>query len=211
MKAIVAALLLVSLTALAQTAEERLFEAIDDGKPLVAEGIVVRGKVNLNARNVVGEAPLHRAIERGFRELTALLVKSGAAVNVRSKNGETPLHLAALYEDNFYVELLLGAKADVKVKNAAGETALFWAVLTGNGGPARRLVEAGADVKATDLKGNTLLHAAADGAHVELSSAFLSLGVDPRQRNKNGKRPYDIAKERGYTDLMKLLERFERE
>jgi ankyrin repeat protein len=99
----------------------------------------------------------------------------------------------------------------VKLRNEAGETALFWAVLTGNGGPSRRLVEQGADVKTTDLRGNTLLHAAADGAHAELTSAFLSLGVDPRQRNKNGKRPYDIAKERGYTELVKLLERFQRE
>ena len=111
----------------------------------------------------------------------------------------------------FYVIFCSPAKASKRIRNDAGESALHWAVLTGNGPAARRLVEHGADLKATDLKGNTLLHAAADGGHVELSNAFLNLGVDPRQRNREGKRPYDVAKDRGYPELVKLLERFEKE
>jgi ankyrin repeat protein len=59
------------------------------------------------------------------------------------------------------------------------------------------------------LKGNTLLHAAADGGHAEMVRAFLALGVDPRLRNRAGKRPTDVARERGYADIVKLLERFE--
>jgi ankyrin repeat protein len=44
-----------------------------------------------------------------------------------------------------------------------------------------------------------------------MANAFLRLGVDPRQRNREGKRPYQIAKERGFPEMIKLLERFERE
>ena len=76
--------------AFAQSAEERLFRAIDDGKQLVAEGIVVNGGVKLDARNAENETPLHRAVERGYKELAELLVKAGAPVTVRSQNGETP-------------------------------------------------------------------------------------------------------------------------
>jgi hypothetical protein len=44
-----------------------------------------------------------------------------------------------------------------------------------------------------------------------MANAFLALGVDPRQRNRAGKRPFDVARERGYPALVKLLERFEKE
>lgn len=43
------------------TTEERLLDASAEGKPLVAEGIVAHGKVNLGARNRAGESPLHAA------------------------------------------------------------------------------------------------------------------------------------------------------
>jgi len=42
-------------------------------------------------------------------------------------------------------------------------------------------------------------------------NAFLALGVDPRQRNRAGKRPIEVARERGYPEIVKLLERFEKD
>ena len=86
---------------------------------------------------------------------------------------------------------------------------LQWAVMTGNPRTARNLLLAGADAKTTDLKGNTLLHAAADGGHEEMVDILLSLGVDPRQRNRAGKRPIDVARERGYAEIVKQLTGFE--
>jgi ankyrin repeat protein len=76
---------------------------------------------------------------------------------------------------------------------------------------AKHLLEGGADPKAVDLMGNTLLHAAADGGQADMASAFLSLGVDPRRRNRAGKRPIDIARELKDPATVKLLERFEKE
>ena len=52
----------LSANVLAQTPESRLFEALENNKPLVAEGIVARGAVNLDARDATGETPLHRDI-----------------------------------------------------------------------------------------------------------------------------------------------------
>jgi ankyrin repeat protein len=81
--------------------------------------------------------------------------------------------------------------------------------MTGNPETVRHLLQRGADAKAADLKGNTLLHACADGGQLEMARAMISLGVDARQRNRAGKRPLDIARERGYTELAKYLERFQ--
>jgi ankyrin repeat protein len=83
--------------------------------------------------------------------------------------------------------------------------------MAGNALTARHLLERGADPGATDLKGNTLLHAAADGGQAGMVSAFLALGVDPRRRNRAGQRPIDLARERGYDEVVRLLERFEKD
>ena len=137
-------LIAMSTAALAQTAEERLFEAIEEGRALVAEGMVARGGGKLDARNKEGETPLHVAIEKGMRELAEMLVKAGARVNARSGNSETPLHAAALHSETYFAALLLEAGADAKLRNDDGESPLHWAVLTGNGETARLLVERGA-------------------------------------------------------------------
>jgi len=201
----------ISVSAVAQTPEERLFEAIEVGKPLVAEGIVAGGKVDVDARNAEQETPLHKAIEKGMKELAEMLVKAGAKVDARDANSDTPLHQAALHDDPYFVELLLRAKADAKARNDDGESVLQWAVMTGNPQVARDLLEHGADPMATDLKGNTVLHAAADSGSLGMVEAFLSLGVDPRQRNRAGQRPIDVARERDHAEIVKLLERFEKD
>ena len=139
-RAISSALLLAFVAcAQAQTPEERLFEAIEAGKPLVAEGIVLRTRVDLDARNSERETPLHLAIEKGFKELTELMLKAGAPVGARSANGGTPLHHAALHEDSWFVDLLLLAKAAPRARNDDGESVLQWAVMTGNARTARNL------------------------------------------------------------------------
>lgn len=66
MRHLLLTLLFLPLTAFPQavTPEERFFEALVESKPLLAEGIVARGRVNLNAKNKAGETPLHVAIEK---------------------------------------------------------------------------------------------------------------------------------------------------
>jgi ankyrin repeat protein len=137
---ILVALYLFVSTGAAQTAEQRLFDALDAGKPLVAEGIVVRGAVRFDARNAGRETPLHVAIEKGYRELAELLVKKGAPLPARTLNGETPLHFSALHSDTYFVDLLLLARADPNVRNNDGESVLQWAVMSGNAMTAKHLL-----------------------------------------------------------------------
>jgi len=191
----------------AQSAETRLFEAIDDGKPLVAEGILTRSKLDVNALNKERETPLHRAVEKGMKEVTAMLLRMGARPNARSTTGETPLHLAALHADPLFAELLLSAGADVKVRNEHGESALHWAALSGNPETTRRLLAAkGSDANLPDQKGNLALHGAADGGHDGVVRLLLPRTSEPRTKNSQGLTPGDVARDRGYGDLAKLLD-----
>src|SRR5262245_34701447 len=110
-------LLACGTCAFAQTAEDRLFRAIEDGKQLVAEGVVARGGAKLDAKNAKSETALHLAIEKEYRPLAEALVKAGAPPNARTDSGETPLHYAALIEDPWAVELLFTVRADTRARN----------------------------------------------------------------------------------------------
>ena len=122
-RVIAVVLFLASAAAFAQSAETRLFEAIDEGKPLVAEGILSRSKLDVNAVNKERETPLHRAVEKGMKDVVQMLLRMGARPNARSTTGETPLHLAALHSDSVFIDVLLAAGADTKVRNDHGESA----------------------------------------------------------------------------------------
>jgi ankyrin repeat protein len=190
----------------ASTPEEQLFRAIEEGRELVAEGLIVRRRADINARNVERETPLHRAIEKGMKALATVLVKAGADLRARTRNGETALHLAALHADPFFARLLLEAGADPKARNDDGESALFWAALSGHLGPVQLLLAHGADPQVADLKGDTALHAAAGGGHVEVVKLLLPSIADAAAKNREGRTARDYARERGYEYIEALLQ-----
>lgn len=199
------ALIAFATAAAAQTPEERLFEAIQESKPLVAEGLVIERSVNVSARNADGETPLHRAVEKGMRELAVLLLKAGASVSARANSGETALHLAALHADPWYVDLLLAARADPRARNDDGETPLHWAALTGNAATAAQLLARGADANIRDIRGNLPLHGAADGGDADTVQQLLKHTAEPQARNRDGRSAAEIARGRGHAAVERLL------
>ena len=188
--------------------DQRLFASIEEGKELVAEGLLLRGQADVNARNSERETPLHRAVEKGMKSLAQMLLKAGADVRARSSNGETALHLAALHSDHFFVELLLGAGADPKLHNDNRETPLMWAALGGQAMNVQRLLDDGADANLTDLKGNLPLHAAADGGYADVVKLLLPRTADPAAKNRQGQSARDHARARGHGEVAALLELF---
>lgn len=204
---ILSALVVMEGAAQAQvpTPEDRLFDAIDEGKELVAEGVLLGGKVSADARNAQGETPLHRAVEKGMKELARAIVKSGANLRARSNSGETVLHLAAMHSDPALVRFLLDAGSDPKARNDEGETALHWAALSGNVEAGRLLLERGADPNIADLKGNRALHAAADSGNIEMVRLLLSRSSDPKVKNREGLSAEDVANERSRPDVAALI------
>ena len=81
----------------------------------------------MNEQNELGEAALHFLAHMDRKEITELLIASGANVNVKDNYGTTPLHIAA-FMDLEFAELLITKKAAVNIINDAGNTALDWAI-----------------------------------------------------------------------------------
>lgn len=85
-------------------------------------------KVELEAKNMYGETPLHMAAKNGCNAAAQLLLAHGAIVEAKANNGMTPLHLAVWYslraEDCSTVKTLLEYNADCSSKDNEGMTPL---------------------------------------------------------------------------------------
>ncbi|KZV27463.1 caseinolytic peptidase B protein [Dorcoceras hygrometricum] len=85
-------------------------------------------KVEMEAKNMYGETPLHMAAKNGCNEAAKLLLAHGAVVEAKANNGMSPLHLAVWHsiraEDCSTVETLLDYNADCSAEDNEGMTPL---------------------------------------------------------------------------------------
>ncbi|XP_027177326.1 protein CfxQ homolog [Coffea eugenioides] len=85
-------------------------------------------KVELEAKNMYGETPLHMAAKNGCNGAAKMLLAHGASIEAKANNGMTPLHLAVWHslraEDYSTVKTLLEYNADCSAKDNEGLTPL---------------------------------------------------------------------------------------
>jgi ankyrin repeat protein len=67
------------------------------------------------------------------------------------------------------------------------------------------LLERGADADQPDVRGNLPLHGAADSGHEDVVRLLLARTRDPAAKNRDGKSARDLARERGYEEIERLL------
>jgi len=153
-------------------------------------------------------------------------LRAGADPGIADDEGLTPLHLALLRlgpgvyggDAQGTARTLLSAGAQVNARANDGRTPLHIACACCPGGLVDLLLQSGADVTAADGDGNTPLHVLAGGSVVLLTyhplgdmgytplPELFDRGADPLAKNKAGKTPVDLARERGQTRLVRLLE-----
>ncbi|XP_059286505.1 uncharacterized protein LOC132039957 [Lycium ferocissimum] len=85
-------------------------------------------KVEMEAKNMYGETPLHMAAKNGCNEAAKMLLAHGALVEAKANNGMTPLHLAVWHslraEDCSTVKTLLDHDANCSAEDNEGMTPL---------------------------------------------------------------------------------------
>ena len=112
--------------------------------PLLREG------ADVNARDSVGDTPLHHAVVHGNPHHVAILLDAGATVDARNEHGDTPLHAAASARDDAVVTALVSAGAAIDAQNDTGETPLQLATKAYRPSVIDRLLELGADPEVQD-------------------------------------------------------------
>lgn len=167
----------------------------------------------LNTTDAHGRTPLHVATFARQRDAIATLVKAGADINRLENDRYDAVTIASVAddEDTLRVLLQLGASAKQTTSRYDG-TALIAAAHLGHDGVVRQLIAAGAPLD----HGNNLHWTAAieavvlgDGGprHQATLKALIDAGANLQLADRHGQTPLALARSRGYSAMVLMLER----
>ncbi|MGH8703473.1 MAG: ankyrin repeat domain-containing protein [Burkholderiales bacterium] len=176
-------------------------------KALIAKG----GKPDV--RDGYARTPLHVAAYGGHHEAMRALVAAGANPNALERDRYDIVTIAAVADDvaTLKVALELGCSAK-NVTSRYDGTALIAAAHLGHVEIVRMLIKAGAPLDHVNNLGWTALIESivlGDGGprHTETLKALVEAGASPNLADRNGQTPLALARQRGYGEMVKLLER----
>jgi len=175
-------------------------------KSLIASG------ANLDARDARGRTPLHVAAHARQREAVKLLAKAGAKLDVLEDDRYDAVTIASVADDVQTLALLLSLGASAKqVTSRYDGTALIAAAHLGHDEVVRQLIAAGAPLDhVNNLHWTAAIEAVVlgDGGlrHQRTLSALVDAGANLQLADRQGNTPLQLAKARGYTAMVKLLE-----
>ena len=166
----------------------------------------------LEARDGNGRTPLHVATFAKQREAVRALIKAGAKHGAFDNDRYDAVTIAAVADDGetLRVLLLLGASARLTTSRYDG-TALIAAAHLGHDGVVRQLIAAGAPLDhVNNLHWTAVIEAVVlgDGGprHQATLAALLDAGASTKLGDREGRTPLQLARSRGYTAMVKLLE-----
>lgn len=168
------------------------------GTIIITVLVIVRAHTVRHLYNAAADGKLER--------VKWMLIVHPAAANRRSKRGYMPIHFAAIAGHAEVAKALLAKGALVDAVDKHGRTALHFTAYSCQKEVARLLLDRGADVNArTQIKGWTPLHWAASYGYRDFVELLLANGADANATNKDGKRPYDLAAEKGHEAAAEAL------
>lgn len=178
-----------------------LLEALYHGQHAIA-GFLRSAGVHLS---------IYDAAACGDRErVEELLAEDPRLIAFCSHDGWTPLHLASFFGHPAVVEFLLDHGADLHEisKNESSVMPLHSALSSRQGETATVLIDRGADIEARQTTYEyTPLHYAAANGMLPIVQRLLDLGAKAAVEGLDGKKPVDLAREKGHRAVVELLER----
>ena len=148
--------------------------------------------------------PLHCAAYSGQIEMMKFLIEKGANVNAGYPQRPTPLFHAAIKGRLDMAELLISKGAAINSEESSDFNPLRGAVMAENREAVELLISKGADINAKDSRGYTALMIASQADIVKL---LIEKGADINEKDKDGRTALDMAKEKGRTDIVQILEK----
>jgi hypothetical protein len=133
-------------------------------------------EVLLPAGNSKRLLPLHMSCRAGRLEPTELLLSAGFNCYMQDGDGRLPLHICSMV--------------------TSFESSLCATLI---------LLNSAKSVSAIDHEGNTPIHTAVLHNNIHVLEAFMRNKVNINISNSKGKTPYQLAKERSHTDILRLF------
>lgn len=146
--------------------------AVERGHLAMLEILIDAGAATNVTYPDLGYALLHKAVHRGYRDITAHLVKTGMSIQVLDDWGDSPLHTAVRHSTSMIPQLLqLGA--DVNARSGNGSTPLIAAAFQGDVQAFELLVSAGADPLTRENHGHSTFDTALTGRRPVMAAWIL--------------------------------------
>ena len=170
-------------------------------------------KAALNATDSNGRTPLHVAAFARQRAAIRALVKAGANINLLDNDRYDGITIASVADDEETLRVLLGLGANAKLITSRYDgTALIAAAHLGHDGVVKQLIAAGAPLDhVNNLHWTALIESIVLGnggaRHQESLRALLAAGASYQLTDRQGTTPLQLAKTRGFTEMVRMLER----
>jgi len=169
-------------------------------------------KADPNARDGAGRTPLHVAAFARQRAAMRALAQGGADPRALENRAYDAITIAAVADDleTMMVALEIGGSAKEITSPYIG-TALIAAAHLGHDGVVRELIRVGAPLDhVNNLHWTALIEAVVlgDGGprHVNCVRLLVEAGARRDLADRDGKTPLDLARQRGYAAMVRLLE-----
>ena len=190
---------------------EGLFKAAADGD-LASISALLSSGANVAARDAAGRTAYLIAAFQQQRQAMRLLAQAGADTNALERQAYDAVTIAAVADDveTLKIALETGNSAS-NITSPYNGTALIAAAHLGHDEVVKILIEAGAPLDHINSLGWTALIEAVmlgDGGerHVNVAKALVAAGADGRIADGGGFTPLELAKQRGFSEMMKVLE-----
>jgi len=167
----------------------------------------------LDARDSNGRTPTHVAAFARQREAIRALAKAGANLNLLDKDRYDAVTIASVADDEKTLRTLLALGASAKqVTSRYDGTALIAAAHLGHEGVVRQLIAAGAPLDhVNNLHWTAAIEAVVlgDGGprHQHTLQALITAGANLQLADRHGQTPLQLAKSRGYAEMVSMLEK----
>jgi len=178
-------------------------------KNLLATGT----SVQVNTRDSFGRTAVHVATFARQVEVIRALALAGANLELLENDRYDAVTIAAVADDEKTLQVLLGLGASAKLTTSRYDgTALIAAAHLGHDGVVRQLIAAGAPLDhVNNLHWTAMIESIVLGnggtRHQQVLHALLTAGASTQLTDRQGNTPLALAKARGYSAMVTLLER----
>jgi uncharacterized protein len=169
------------------------------------------GPAQLNARDGHGRTPVQVATFARQRDAIRRLAQAGADLQLLETDRYDAVTIASVADDEETLRVLLQLGASAKLITSRYDgTALIAAAHLGHDGVVRQLVAAGAPLDhVNNLHWTATIEAVVLGnggpRHQATLKALLDAGASTALADRSGRTPLQLARERGYAEMVALL------
>lgn len=192
-------------------AYQGLHAAAGSGDVAVIHKLIAQN-AKIEERDAGGRTPVHVAAFASQDEALRVLAEAGADLNALERQAYDVITIAAVANDLAFLDLALKFGASARnVTSPYDGTALIAAAHLGHHSVVKRLIAAGAPLDHINNLGWTALIEAVilgDGGadHVETVRTLIDAGANTAIADRQGVKPLDHAKARGYSEIIRIIE-----